>query len=117
MKITIRVLYLMTLGFFLVLCSTFQSKAATPVNGQTDCGLIMNGVFYSDAYPPPGTPATAGSCSWVQTSSTVCAVRNYGGTNYNLYPHKYTCNLPLDDYLWLLLAGIGIIGFYRLRIT
>lgn len=90
--------------------------AATPVNGQSDCGLIQGSTFYSDQYAPPyGTPAISGSCKWVRQSNTICATRNYGGTNYDLYPHKYICNAPLDDNIGLLFLTAGFFGVYWIK--
>ncbi len=101
--------------FFAIISILFSSAVwgATPVNGQNDCGLIQGGIFYSDAYgPPAGTPAVSGSCSWVKMSNTVCAVRNYGGTNYDLYPHTYICSMPFDDHAFLLVVLSIVLGFY-----
>ncbi|MDQ7949429.1 MAG: hypothetical protein REI78_00835 [Pedobacter sp.] len=103
--------------FFLVWMVTYSAPtlAATPVNGQQDCGLIVSGVFYSNAYPPPGTPAKSGTCSWTKTSNTSCGTANYGGTNYTLYPHTYICSLPLDDQLAYLVPLAGILCIWTIR--
>jgi hypothetical protein len=87
-----------------------------PVNGKQDCGLIVDNVFYSEYYSPPqGTPATNGSCSWIRQSNVSCGRYNYNGTNYTLYPYKFICNLPFDNYTELGLLAFGVFGFYRLR--
>ncbi|RZL32431.1 MAG: hypothetical protein EOP00_33935, partial [Pedobacter sp.] len=96
---------------------SFLSKGANPVNGQTDCGLIQGNIFYSDTYAPPsGTPVTSGSCTWVRKSNTSCAIRNYGGTNYTLYPHTYTCNAPIDDYAFIMLVIVAFFALSQFKI-
>jgi len=93
-----------------------SSRAANPVNGQNDCGLIQGATFFSNAYPPPnGTPVTSGSCTWVRLNNTVCGTGNYGGTNYNLYPHRYVCSMPLDDYALIMLALVASVALVHLR--
>ena len=103
------------LFIFLSLSLLIDASAAPPVNGQNDCGLIQSGVYYSDAYPPPGMPATSGSCGWVKTSGTICATRNYGGTNYNLYPHTYICSLPIDNNIFLFVGMSMAVAFLLSR--
>jgi len=100
----------------IIIVSQFSASAhVPPVNGATDCGIIQDGLFYSDYYSPPaGTPAVNGSCSWVKQGSSICAVRNYGGTNYNLYNYKWICNVPLDSNIYILMFVIAIFGYFKL---
>ncbi|TKC12935.1 hypothetical protein FA048_04775 [Pedobacter polaris] len=108
----ITVFTILLLGLFI--SSTFAHNP--PTNGKQDCGIIMGNVFYSQYYSPPqGTPAVNGSCSWVKQSNNSCGSYNYNGTNYTLYPYKYICNVPLDDYTYVALFVIGIFGFFKLR--
>ncbi len=89
-----------------------------PYCGKTDCGLIQGDTFYSSYYSPGnpnGTPVTAGSGTWTRTSNTSCGTYNYGGTNYTLYPHIFSCNVPLDSSSFILIIGAGILGFFQLR--
>ena len=96
--------------FFTIFANSLY--AANPVNGQSDCGLIQGNAFFSNAYPPPnGTPVSSGSCAWIRQSNSICGTGNYGGNNYNLYPHKYICSMPLDNYTVIMLA-IVVCFFY-----
>ncbi|MGF1923575.1 MAG: hypothetical protein ACQUHE_05310 [Bacteroidia bacterium] len=89
-----------------------------PTCGQTDCGLIQGSTFYSAYYSPGnpnGTPVSAGGGIWTKTSNSSCGTYNYQGYNYTLYPYKFICALPLDTNNYLLVSGIGIFGFFKLR--
>ena len=117
-KVKVSVARLLGVLLFIVLSQTTVLAHYPPSANQQDCGLISGDLFYSEYYSPPqGTPASVGTCSWVKTSNTVCAVRNFNGTNYNLYPYRFICNMPLDTNAYACVLALGFFGFFRIRLS
>ncbi|MES2650164.1 MAG: hypothetical protein V4663_00415 [Bacteroidota bacterium] len=106
-------------SLFFVVIGNFTAFAHYPPScGQTDCGLIQGSTFYSSYYSPGnpnGTPVSAGGGTWTKTSTTSCGTYTYQGYKYTLYPHKFICAIPLDMNSYWMMAGLGLMGFLRLR--
>lgn len=112
-------LFVVVLSVVLILVGNHSASAHNPPScGNTDCGLIQGNTFYSAYYSPGnpnGTPVSAGGGTWIRTSNTPCGTYYYGGTNYTLYPHTFSCNLPLDTNTYLLMFGVALLGFFQLK--
>jgi hypothetical protein len=114
-------LFIGVISLFFLIVGSYRAVAHYPPScGQTDCGIIQGGTFYSEYYTPGnpnGTPVSAGGGTWIRTSNSPCNTIKYGQpqVTYTLYPHKFTCNVPLDNNSAMLMFGVGILGFFTLK--
>lgn len=130
--------FLLTTTFFIFFIS---SKKTSAQGSYTGCFLSSNNIVYTAEYQSTGyfssrqgvTPLTSNYCYWNQTatsmvSCTVCtgpnsvtydpstgAFQNCDGPVVGLRGTFMMIACPLDDYSWILVSILSIVGFSILK--